>query len=79
MQFLEVVRLEGQAIAQDEAILSRDIHLLQVPYVYFVDLHVLRFFLINTYTFREDKIQWLMSDKKSCKSVLKNMVSTCYI
>ncbi|XP_008785281.2 homeobox-leucine zipper protein HOX9-like [Phoenix dactylifera] len=29
-EFLEVVRLEGQAITQDEAILSRDIHLLQL-------------------------------------------------
>jgi hypothetical protein len=30
LQILEVVRLEGQALTHDEALLSRDIHLLQV-------------------------------------------------
>jgi homeobox-leucine zipper protein len=29
-QILEVVRLEGQPLTHDEALLSRDIHLLQV-------------------------------------------------
>nr|XP_010920424.1 homeobox-leucine zipper protein HOX9 isoform X4 [Elaeis guineensis] len=30
LQFLEVVRLEGQAVTQDEAMVSRDVHLLQL-------------------------------------------------
>ncbi|KAK1261126.1 Homeobox-leucine zipper protein HOX9 [Acorus gramineus] len=29
-EFLEVIRLEGQSITQDEAVLSRDVHLLQL-------------------------------------------------
>lgn len=30
LQMLEVIRLEGHSLAQDDAFVSRDIHLLQV-------------------------------------------------
>lgn len=50
-QLLEVVRLEGHSLAQEDAFVSRDIHLLQVLFLILLSY-------LYCYSFRMSKFHW---------------------